>query len=148
MIELRQQLAAARIRLRGVKGSFELARAEAEQRAIDAGLAGGKNEKERERALLLAISKDEQYLIGLAAYRQAEAEVDRLEALLEGARDARRAEEWQIRARLADALMRAVQSDGGTGAEFDDGMDHALYADVERHLARQEKPDEEFEMPF
>lgn len=147
MIELRQQLAAARIRLRGVKGSFELAKAEAEQRAIGAGQAIGKNEKERERALLLAISKDEQYLIGLAAYRQAEAEVDRLEALLEGARDARRAEEWQIRARLADALMRAgVQSDGGD--EFDDGIDHALYADVERHLARQEQPDEEFEMPF
>lgn len=148
MLELRQQLAAARARLRSAKDAHELAKAEAEQRAIDGGCSG-KNAEERARSLLLALNKDNAYLPSLGALRHAENEVERIEALLEGARDARRYDEWQIRARLVDALLRAgVQSDGEREAELDDTTDHALYADVERYTRRQEQSDEEFEMPF
>lgn len=104
MTELRLHLAAARATLRAAKDRHELARAEAEQAAIDGG-CGGKNAEERTRNLTLVLAKDEAYQHALARLRAAEAEVDRLDALLEGARDARRAEEWQIRARLADALL-------------------------------------------
>lgn len=137
MLELRQQLAAARIRLRSARGGFELAKAEAEQRAIDAGEAGGKNEKERERELLLAISKDDLYLIGLAAYRQAEAEVDRLDALLEGARDARRHDEWTIRARMTAVREQTIQGDADKSdvdGFFDDDaqedLDNAIFEEI------------------
>lgn len=74
--------------------------------------------------------------------REAEATVARIEALLEGVRDARRADEWQIRARLADALMRAgVQSDGENGAEFDDATDYAAmraFSGALNHLEEEE----------
>jgi hypothetical protein len=135
MQELRAQLADARGRLRGTKDAYELAKAEAEQRAIEAG-CNGKNAEERGRSLLVAVSKDDQYLVAKAQLRYAENEVERLDALLEGARDARRYDEWQIRARLADALLQAgVQSDGDSGAEgaFDDGMDAAVDEEIFAH---------------
>jgi hypothetical protein len=127
--EIRIQLAAARDQLRHAKDIHEMVRAETEQHTIDqAGGSIGKNEAERTRALVLALNRDPRYRGALTQIRICEAEVDRLEALLEGARDARRVEEWAIRARLADALLYAgVQSDhtDRTGdAAFDDGIDH------------------------
>jgi hypothetical protein len=127
--ELRIQLATVRDQLRHAKDILVLTQAEAEQRAID--LAGGqigKNEAERTRALTLALARDSQYRGALTAVRCHEAEIDRLEALLEGAKDARRVDEWAIRARLADALLTAgVSSDhldtNGDNA-FDDTADH------------------------
>lgn len=127
--ELRLQLAAVRDQLRHAKDTLMLAQAEAEQRAIDAaGGSIGKNEAERTRALTLALSRDPHYRGALTAVRVHEADVDRLEALLEGTKDARRVEEWAIRARLADALLTAgIPSDhidtNGDGA-FDDTADH------------------------
>lgn len=151
MLELRLQLAQARANLRSAKDTHELAKAEAEQRAIDAG-CNGKNAEERARSLLLAISKDDAYLTTLAQLRHLEREVDRLDAQLEGARDARRYDEWTIRARLADALLRAgVQSDGddpsGDGAFDDYADDRAVYA-VERLNGRKYQPYEEESLPF
>ena len=127
--ELRIQLASVRDQLRHAKDTLTLTQAEAEQRAIDlAGGAIGKNEAERTRALTLALARDSAYRGALTAVRVYEAEVDRLEALLEGAKDARRVDEWAIRARLADALLTAgVLSDSldtnGDDA-FDDTTDH------------------------
>lgn len=127
MHELRLQLASARATLRAAKDDHELARAQAEQRAIDAG-CNGKNADERARNLTLALAEDDLYQRALARLRAAEAEVERLDALLESTRDARRAEEWHIRARLADGLFRAgVQSDSADAAgesAFDDTLDH------------------------
>jgi hypothetical protein len=111
MLELRLQLANARTDLRSAKDDHELAKAQAEQHAIDSGV-NGKNADERARNLTLALAMDQAYQAALRALRAAEAEVERLDALLEGARDARRADEWAIRAKLADGLFRAgVQSD-------------------------------------
>lgn len=129
--ELRLQLATVRDQLRHAKDTLMLAQAEAEQRAIDAnGGQIGKNEAERGRALTLALSRDAHYRGALTAVRSYEAEVDRLEALLEGAKDARRVDEWTVRARLADALLTAgVPSDRtdttGDGA-FEDTADRLL----------------------
>ncbi len=125
--ELRLSLADARDKLRQAKDAHEVAEAQAEQRAIDSGLAGGKNIEERQRNTLLALQQDSAYLAALKALRSTEANVDRLEALLEGARDARRVDEWRIRAQLVEALNRAgVASDSqdraGDGA-FDDAAD-------------------------
>lgn len=148
MKELRLQLAQARADLRSAKDDYEAVRAACEQHAIDAGHADGKNAEERSRKLVLALNGDRHYLAARRQYRQAEAEVERLDALLEGARDARRYDEWTIRARLADALMGAgVQSDGEREAEFDDATDdRAVYA-VERANGRYQ-PYEEETLPF
>lgn len=128
--ELRLSLAEARSRLRSAKDSHELAKAEAEQKAISAGLASGKNAEERARALTLILAHDDDYLPALGNLRHCEHEIDRLEALLEGARDARRIDEWRIRAQLVEALNRAgVASDSpdrsGDGA-FDDAAQSVL----------------------
>lgn len=129
--ELRLQLALMRDQLRHAKDILTLTQAEAEQRAIDAaGGQIGKNEGERGRALTLALMRDSHYRGALTAMRCHEAEVDRLEALLEGAKDARRIEEWAIRARLADALLTARvfgDRDDATGdGAFDDTTDRLL----------------------
>lgn len=60
--ELRLSLAEARNELRQVKDVFEVTEAQAEQRAIDAGLAGGKNIEERQRSTLLALQQDTVYI--------------------------------------------------------------------------------------
>src|SRR5262249_41880790 len=107
LLELRLQAATARMNVRAAKDAYDLARAEAEQRAIDLGAAGGKNAEERARSLTLALQTDTTYGRALRDYRQAEYEAERVEALLEAACDDRRNQEWQIRARLADALLGA-----------------------------------------
>lgn len=153
--ELRLSLAVARSRLRAAKDSHELAKAEAEQRAISAGLANGKNAEERSRALTLILAHDDDYLPALGNLRHAEHEVDRLEALLEGARDARRVDEWRIRAQLVDALNRAgVRSDSpdraGDGA-FDDALGQQVDQAVTGYAAVRRPrtvPFEEEDLPF
>lgn len=153
--ELRLSLAEARNELRQVKDVFEVTEAQAEQRAIDAGLAGGKNIEERQRNTLLALQNDSAYLAALKALRSAEANVDRLEALLECARDARRIDEWRIRAQLVEALNRAgVQSDSpdraGDGA-FDDALGQQVDQAVTGYAAVRRPrtvPFEEEDLPF
>ena len=135
MQELRLAVADARSALRTAKDNHELAKAEAEQRAIDSGV-NGKNETERTRNLTLALAQDRLYQEAHLQLRQWEAEVERREALLEAACDDRRNTEWQIRARLADALFRAgVQTDHadatGDGA-FDDTADEWIFASERR----------------
>lgn len=161
--ELRLSLADARARLRSAKDAHDLAKAEAENKAILAGLANGKNAEERARALTLVLAHDDDYLPTLGNLRHCEHEIDRLEALLEGARDARRIDEWRIRAQLVEALNRAgVQSDSpdrsGDGA-FDDAADYAAdkslaYSDYKRPDAagrlngHQAYIEEEENLPF
>jgi hypothetical protein len=144
--ELRLRLADTRATLRQAKDMFTVAQAEAEQHAIDNGLAGGKNAEERARSLTLALQKDAAYTGALSRLRSAEAECERIEALLESARDERRASEWQIRAQLADALFRAgIQSDAAEPAgesAFDDAVDSSIY------LAQAPAYDDEIEIPF
>lgn len=121
LAEIRLALVDARATLRTARDTHEIVKAEAEQRAIDAG-ATGKNAEERSRALTLALARDGQYSRALAQVRRAEAETERLEALIEGARDARRIDEWAIRARLADALGSTPSDDADPAGDstFDD----------------------------
>lgn len=127
MQELRLQLAQARANLRSAKDEFDIVVALSEQRAIEAaGGSIGRNEEERKRNLRIALANDGSYGNALMELREAEAEVDRQEALLEGARDARRYDEWTIRARLIDALVGtdipSDSSDPAGDAAFDDAM--------------------------
>lgn len=137
--ELRLSLAEARNKLRQAKDAFEVAEAQAEQRAIDNGLAGGKNIEERQRNTLLALQNDTAYLDALKALRSAEANVDRLEALLESARDARRIDEWRIRAQIVEALNRAGvasdHEDRAGDAAFDDGLGQQVDQAVANYAA-------------
>jgi len=112
MNDIRMQLVAARIDLRGAKDTHELVTAEAEQRAIEAG-ATGKNAEERSRALTIALNRDPQWLRSRATLRRAESEVERLQAMLDAQDADRRAYEWSIRAGLVDAL----QAGGHAAAE-------------------------------
>lgn len=127
---LRQRLADCHISLRAAKDAYELAKAEAEQRAVRNGKVTGKNKEEREVEMLIALANDRQHLDARASLRAAEAEKDRVEALVEAARDERRAAEWQIRARLADALLgTTIQSDADDpigDSAFDDVLLYSL----------------------
>lgn len=158
-MELRLRLADVRASLRQAKDLHEQALAQAEQAAVDSGKAGGKNAEERARSLTLALMNDASYQGALSHLRTTEAECERVEALLESARDERRAAEWQIRMKLADALFRAgIQSDDAEQAEdsaIDDIYDEqaARYANnFSATLRRQQTPPngtEETEMlPF
>lgn len=145
MLELRQQLAAARNTLRHAKDHYDLTKAEAEQKAIAAG-CNGKNAEERERNLLVELSKDSTYRDALTALRKAEAGVGRLEALLEGARDARRAEEWAIRARMTAVREQSIQGDADKSdvdGYFDDDaqedLDAAIFEEQRMEDARYDR---------
>lgn len=153
--ELRLRLAECRATLRAQKDLYELIKAEAIQRAQPA----GKNAEERARSLTLALMNDASYQGAHARLRATEAELDRVEALLESARDERRASEWQIRMRLADALFRAnVQSDDAEPAgdsAFDNTYDDqaARYASsfsatLRRQQTRPNGTEEFEELPF
>lgn len=134
--ELRLRLVEISKELRSYRGDKDnpglitISRSHAEQRAIQS--ANGKygsNPEERARFLTLALAEDKTYQITLTNLRNFEYEHERVEQLIEAAKDERRAAEWQIRAKLADGLFRQqVQSDSsdplGDGA-FDDTMDGA-----------------------
>lgn len=104
LTEIRLSLVAARASFRAAKDTHELVTAEAEQRAIEAG-ATGKNAEERARALTIALNRDPLWLRSRTQLRHAEAEVERLQALLDSQDADRRAYEWSIRAGLVDALQ-------------------------------------------
>lgn len=148
--DLRIQLAEARIALSKARDTEKIARAAAEHHAI-ASLNGsaGRNAEERERNLILALDKDEEYQRMLSMLRQREAAVERLEAQLEAARDVRRADEWRIRAKLADALWRnGVQSDEADpagDAAWDDTSD-SYATSPSRAQAYETIPD--YDLPF
>lgn len=106
--ELRTQLTEARIRLRSTRDLYDLAKVTAEAKAIEtAGGAKnlGANEDERRRALCLALAESDSYSKWLSDVRLQEAALDRIEAALSNELDVRRAREWAVRERLADALM-------------------------------------------
>lgn len=110
--ELRLQLAAARSALRTAKDDYEEARAFAEELEIGKGNIIGKNKEDRERQLVTRLAEADLYVKNRRRLRTAEAEVERLEAILEGAKDARRVEEWAIRLRRVEAMERmGIQTD-------------------------------------
>jgi hypothetical protein len=117
---LRQRLVDCRATYRQTKDIYDLVKAKATQEIQPT----GKNAEERAVALTLALSEHEGYKVAHRALREAETAVERAEALLEAAKDERRAGEWLVRAKLADGLFRAgVASDGDDDGAFDDTAD-------------------------
>lgn len=121
---LRQRLVDCRATYRQTKDLYEQAAAQAEQVAYQAGKVTGKNKEQRDTELVLALMGDPSYQAAKSALRDVETAVERAEATLEAAKDARRASEWQIRQQLADGLFRAgVASDNVDDEAFDDTAD-------------------------
>jgi hypothetical protein len=133
---IHHQLARARHTLTLAKDREKLTRAASEQQAIHDGRAGGKNAEERERSLTIALAGDAVYQDALQALRTAEEALAFSEADLEAFRDARRQEEWSIRAALVAALdRRSVMSDApGSDDSFDDVADAAVYDGVTAYV--------------
>lgn len=127
---LRLQLVEEDRNLRNAKDTFIATKAECEEVAVRGGHAGGKNPDERNRNMALYLAHSEGYQHALTVLRDAEYSRDRAEALLEAAKDERRAAEWQIRCKLADGLFQTgVQSDHDDYADdsaFDDTMDQVF----------------------
>jgi len=156
--DLRHQVVSARINLQMARDELETARARAEARVTEA--AGGdkglgSNTETRQRALTLALACDDEYQHALKNVRDMEADCLAVEADLEDAKDERRAEEWRIRAALAEALDRSgVQTDHHDATDdnaFDDATDQrVLRKAVEVAMAAGEKVEPEFndDLPF
>ncbi len=136
MTTIHHQLARARAILQLAKDREKVTRAVAEQQAMHDGRAGGKNAEERERSLTIALAGDAVYQDALGVLRHAEEQLAQTEADLEAFRDARRQEEWSIRAALVAALDRArISSDRpGDDGSFDDTADTALYDGVTAYV--------------
>ena len=127
MRRLRLQLVEDDRALRTLKDNFEAITAEIAKEAFEIGKVSGKNAEERERNLTVYLESHEDYRTARSMLRDAEWQRDRTTALLEAAKDERRAAEWQIRAKLAAMLDRnGVQSDADDPASdvaFDDTGD-------------------------
>jgi hypothetical protein len=128
---LRQELAEARMHLRETKEIYAVTKAQAESIIIARlGDTLGKNAESRERNLLIQLEDDMSYRVVRQELRLLEDSIDRLEAALETELDERRAEEWRIRARLADALL------GQPGRHEQERIDGAQDAAVDRRVDR------------
>jgi hypothetical protein len=118
-MNLHEQLAEAQAALRDAEDTHRLVKTKAEQDAIiGANNDYGRNERDRERFLILALARDVNYARALLRLRHSELAVDQIKAALAMQEDDRRAWEWSIRAALVEAL--------GTRREpFDAAMDCA-----------------------
>lgn len=114
LANLRRTLAEARISLRQAKDTYEVARAIAEQRAIDQlNGSAGKNEAERSRNLTIVLASDGAYSDVLLLLRSCEAEVDRLNAEIAVEEDAlsqQRLAEREHNDRAIERLATALEA--------------------------------------
>lgn len=148
LAQLRRNLVDARHELREATEIEKLAKAEAETRAaLDAeqtarveaeasgtpppkpGTALGANEKERERALTVAVARDSLYRHAQTVLSNAQWRVEQLTAEIEAAMDERRAEEAvrtmrdvESRDKLSDALMACARIPGTFATPRDVGI--------------------------
>jgi hypothetical protein len=103
----RVHLVTARSALRAAQDHYDLTRAQAEQRIIEA--AGGTknlgaNAEDRTRALTLALAEDSAYTESLRVLRQAQAAADRWQAEVDDAIDQRRTLDRASRDRASAAI--------------------------------------------
>lgn len=110
---IHQQIAEVTIDLRSARDVLATSRIRIEQEALDQ--AGGPksfgaNEDDRQRRLALVLANDETYRDHLRRVRFLEAKLDALQADLADYNDERRADEWRIRARLAEALSHTAHT--------------------------------------
>jgi hypothetical protein len=103
----RQRLATARIALRDAQDHHDLTKAQAEHRIIEAADGAknlGANAEDRTRAVTLALADDPTYCAALAAFREGQAEVDRMQAEVDDAIDQRRKLDRVSRDRASAAI--------------------------------------------
>lgn len=138
------QIASARLAHSDHQALLKLARARAEQDVISA-LNGsyGKNAEERERQLLLGLATHSGYQSAVRSAREAETALLMLEADLEVYKDARRQEEWSIRAELARALDRRAPHAEAGDMGIDDGADEEGVSDLVSDYQRMRQIGEE-----
>ncbi len=103
----RHQLAEARIALRRAQDVYDLVKAQAAQRIIEA--AGGAknmgaNAEDRDRALTIALAADEECMLAQGTVRDYQAQVDRTQAQVDDEIDVRRMLDRASRDRLSTAL--------------------------------------------
>lgn len=101
----RRALVTAKEALRAAKENHATLTAICEQRAVEGG-ATGKNAEERERALLIALDQDRQYLSSRDRLDSAEYEADRIQAEIDILKDERTARELACRERANEVLDR------------------------------------------
>lgn len=129
--DLRLELAQAKADLREARDDLTVVQAAIERQVIDeagGSRALGANERDRERALTLALNDQASYTRALAALRDRESEIERLEAEIQNAEDERRRHEYAVRAQVAEALTLLCRS----GIRFGTGATAALDAATER----------------
>ena len=124
---LRIDLANAKDDLRQAKDHYDTMRAICEMQVATT----GKTEADRKRELTVAMAQDDRHRAALHELRTAELTIDRIQAEIDAAEDERRADEWSIRARLADALAGRTED-----AAFDYASDRRVTTEARtRYLA-------------
>jgi hypothetical protein len=133
MTSIYHEVASAEMAVSNAQAELKVVKARAEQDVI-ASLNGqyGKNAEERERQLIIGLSEHKPYQIVLKLVRQHEVKLAELKADLDVYKDARRQEEWSIRANLIAVLARRNLDTDTIDGAFDsaldaDGFDQALY---------------------
>lgn len=107
LAQFRLALVSAKETLRTAKTDHETIKAIREQAAIDGGrLAACKNETERTRALLIALDNDSDYIQARDRLRDAEYEVDRIQAEIATCEDQLTADKLRVRDAANQALDR------------------------------------------
>lgn len=131
---IHHEMARCRMRHQNAQADLKVAKARAEMDII-AQLNGsyGKNAEERERQLLLGLAEHRAYQSALVMARQLEAQYEMSVADYETYRDARRVEEWSIRAQLADAISQRTPS--ADQQSTDAGIDDVVDADATDYVA-------------
>lgn len=99
LAQLRLDLAQAKADLRQRKDTLDTAKIVATLHVA------GKNDDERKKATARALLDSTAYALALVAVRDAEADIDTLEAQIQNEEDQIRLRELQARERLADALL-------------------------------------------
>lgn len=133
MTSIYHEVATAEMAVSNAHAELKIVKARAETDIIAAANGSlGKNAEERERQLIIGLSEHKAYQIVLKLVRSHEAKLALLKADLEVYKDARRQEEWSIRANLIAVLNRRfVESDeidvAFDRAADDTGFDEALY---------------------
>lgn len=143
MTSIYHEVATAEIAVSNAQAELKVVKARAEQDIISS-LNGqyGKNAEERERQLIIGLSEHKPYQVVLKLVRSHEAKLAELKADLEVYKDARRQEEWSIRANLIAVLSRRQMDSDAIDGAFDsaldaDGFDQALY-DGQNGIAPEE----------
>jgi hypothetical protein len=133
MTSIYHEVATAEMAVSNAQAELKVVKARAEQDVISS-LNGqyGKNAEERERQLIIGLSEHKPYQIVLKLVRQHEVKLAELKADLDVYKDARRQEEWSIRANLIAVLARRNLDTDTIDGAFDsaldaDGFDQALY---------------------